>query len=248
MRDFFSSLTLPVIAGSLALASPLLARTQQSGVPSLGIVVRSSQAYIGNAGAADGATVYSGDYLHTDDNGALLVRVGALSLELESNSEAHIYTAPYGAVVELNRGSVIYTTPGTAQNLVIVASDVRFTPDVTMPDLGRVTIDNPCEVTAYSQHGQANAKSGKESHLIEEGKAYHVRADNKISYREFLSPDADDYHRHHEHVPCAAALDNFSNKLPLGAMGGHFAIAAATMIGAGTGIAVWKVLESPDKP
>jgi hypothetical protein len=246
MRKFLGSLALPVIVGSFALAAPLFAQTSPA-VPAMGIVVRSSDGSIGNSPVTEGASVYSGDYLHTDDNGILVVRVGTLSLELESSSEAHIYSAPYGAVVELNRGSVVYTTPGTTKNLVIVASDVRFTPDVSMPDLGRVSIDNPCEVTAYSQRGQANANTGKESHLIEQGKAYHVRADNKISYREFLSPDADDYHRHHEHEPCAPA-DMVRSKLPVGAAGSHFALAAATMIGAGTGIAVWKVLESPDKP
>lgn len=227
-------------------AAPLAAQTQPQ-AQALGIVVRASQASIGNAAASDGATVYSGDYLSTEDSGALVVRVGALSIELESSSGLHIYRAPYGAVIELNRGSVIYTTPGGKENLAIVASDVRITPDPSIPDLGRVSIDNPCEVTAYSQRGQANAQSGKESHLIEEGKAYHVRADNKISYREYLSPDDTDYHRHHEHEPCAP-LDMARNKLPVGAMGGHFALAAATSIGIGGGVLVWKAMESPDHP
>jgi len=58
----------------------------------------------------------------------LLVRVGPLSLELQGSSAVHIYRAPYGAIVELNRGTVVYTTPGTQENIVIVASDVRVTP------------------------------------------------------------------------------------------------------------------------
>lgn len=44
---------------------------------------------------------------------------------------------------------------------------------------------------------------GSESHLVEEGKAYRVRAESKISYGEYLSPDADNYHRYHEREPCA---------------------------------------------
>jgi len=227
-------------------AVPLLAQTPPP-TPALGIIVRSSQASIGNAAASDGASVYSGDYLSTQENGALLVRVGALSIELEPSSALHIYRAPYGAVIELNRGTVIYTTPGGKENLVIVASDVRVTPDATLPDLGRVSIDNPCEVTVYSQRGQANAQAGKESRLVEEGKAYHVRADNKISYREYLSPDDTDYHRHHEHEPCAP-LDMAHNKLPVGMATDHFALAAATLIGAGAGVLMWKAIESPDHP
>ena len=238
----------PFLAVSLLAASfagSLPAQTPPT--PALGIVVRSSQASIGSAAASDGATIFSGDYLSTQENGTLLVRVGTLSLELEVSSALHLYRAPYGAVIELNRGSVIYTTPGGKENLVIVASDVRITPDVSRPDLGRVSIDNPCEVTVYSQRGQANAQAGKESRLVQEGKAYHVRADNKINYREYLSPEDTDYHRHHDHEPCAP-VDLAHNKLPIGMATDHFAIAAASMIGAGVGVLVWKAMESPDHP
>jgi hypothetical protein len=240
----------PFLAVSLLAANfggPLLAQTAAP-TPALGIVVRSSQASIGTAAASDGATIYSGDYLSTQENGMLLVRVGTLSLELDTSSALHIYRAPYGAVIELNRGSVIYTTPGGKENLVIVASDVRVTPDVSRPDLGRVSIDNPCEVTVYSQRGQANAQVGKESRTVEETKAYHVRADNKISYREYLSPDDVDYHRHHEHEPCPAILNTARNTLPIGAMGGHFALAAAAVGVPVLGVIIWKAVESPDHP
>jgi len=245
MKNFFRSPLSLVLILSLGLASPLLAQTQPQN-PALGIIVRSSQASIGNATASDGASIYSGDYLSTEDSGSLLVRVGALAVELESSSGLHVYRAPYGAVIELNRGSVIYTTPGGRENLVIVASDVRITPDASLADLGRVTIENPCEIIVYSQRGQANAKAGKETHLVEEGKAYRVRAENRISYREYLSPDDADYHRYHEHEPCIAP--DMARKLPLPPATPHFAVAAAIGIGAGTVVVVWKALESPDRP
>jgi len=246
MKNFFRSPLLLVLILSLGLVSPLLAQTQPQN-PALGIVVRSSQASIGSAAALDGASVYSGDYLSTEENGSLLVRVGALSVELESSSALHIYRAPYGAVVELNRGSVIYTTPGGKENLVIVASDVRITPDASLADLGRVTIENPCEIIVYSQRGQANAKAGKETHLVEEGRAYRVRAENRISYREYLSPDDADYHRYHEHEPCAPP-EMAHVHLPAAPAQSHFLLATAALIGVGGGIGVYKAMESPDKP
>lgn len=168
-------------------------------------------------------------------------------LHLPSSSALHIYRAPYGAVLELNRGTVTYTTPGGKDNLVIVASDVRVTPDASLPDLGRVTINNPCEVSVYSQRGQANVKVGSESHLIEEGKAYRVRAENKISYREYMSPDANDYHRYHEHEPCAP-LDMVRGHMPIAPATSHFLLVSGALMGAGAGVAVWKALESPDRP
>jgi hypothetical protein len=121
--------------------------------PALGLVTKSASGHIGDAASPEGATIYSGDYLYTGDAGSMLIRVGPLSLELQGSSAVHIYRAPYGAIVELNRGTVIYTTPGTRENIVIVASDVRVTPVLSLADLGRVSMDDPCEITVYSQRG-----------------------------------------------------------------------------------------------
>jgi hypothetical protein len=102
-------------------------------------------------------------------------------------------------------------------------------------------------VYVYSQRGQANVQSGKESHLIEESKAYRVRAENRISYREYLSPDASDYHRYHEHEPCAP-LEMVHGHTPLAPSHSHFLLVTAASLGAGAGIAAWKAFESPDRP
>jgi len=214
--------------------------------PALGMILRSSGAHIGDAAVAEGASIYSGDALSTADNGSMLVRVGTLSFELQGSSSAHVYRAPYGAVVELNGGTIVYTTPGTQENLVIVAEDVRATPDPAMADLGRVTIDNPCQVTVYSERGQVKVQSGSESRIIEQGKAYRVRPENNVSYRKYVSPDADDYHRYHEHEPCAPAL--LKGHLPLAPGSSHFLAVAASATGVATVVGIWKALESPDRP
>lgn len=213
----------------------------------LGQVAQSSEGYIGDAVVTQGSTVYSGDYLSTPNSGALLVRVGGLSLELEASSGAHIYRAPYGAIVELDRGTVIFRTPGTQENFVIVASDVRITPALSTSDFGRVTIDDPCNITVYSQRGQVNVQAGSDSHAVEPGKAYRVRALNEVTYRKFLSPGADDYHRFHEHTPCAP-LEMVRSRGPLAAGHSRFTeIAIATTIVLTT-IPVIKAFESPDRP
>jgi ferric-dicitrate binding protein FerR (iron transport regulator) len=246
MKNYLFTLSTFAFLLAAMLASPALSQ-EQSPASALGIIVRSTNAFIGNAATSEGASIYSGDYLSTHENGALQLRIGALSLQLEASSAVHIYRAPYGAVVELNRGSVVYTTPGGNENLVIVGLDVRVTPDTTQPDLGRVTVDDPCEVEVYSQRGQAHVQSGKETKLIEQGKAYHVRAENKISYREYLSPDASDYHRYHEHVPCAAG-DVLHTRGPIAPAQSHFIVLAGTVAGIVSTIAVYKGMESPDHP
>ena len=215
--------------------------------PALGLVAKSTGGQIGSAAASEGSSVYSGDVLSTPDNGLLLVRIGPLSLELQGSTTAHIYRAPYGAIVELNRGTVFYTTPGGQQNLIVVASDVRVTPDLSTPDLGRVTMDDPCNITVYSQRGNANVQVGSENRTVDQGKAYRVHAENEISYRKYLSPDADDYHNYHEHTPCAP-VDLVKGRPPIMPGQSHFLLVSAAAVGVGAGIATWKALESPSRP
>lgn len=213
----------------------------------LGLVSKTFDGEIDKARAAEGSSVYSGDYLSTNEHGSMLVRIGELGLELQSSSAVHIYRTPYGAVIELNRGSVIYSTPGGPQNLVIVASDVRVTPSLLYQDSGRVTIDDPCNITVYSQRGQVNVKVGSESRNVEEGKSYRVRAEQSITYREYVSPDADNYHHYHDHTPCAP-VDFVHGHAPIAPAQSHFVLATAALAGAGAGVAIWKAWESPDRP
>jgi hypothetical protein len=220
----------------------------QSQRPALGMVVSSDGGSIGSTSVTEGATVYSGDYLSTNDNGMLLVRMGALSLHLEGSSAAHVYAAPYGAVVELNRGAVRYTTPGTQQNLIIVASDVRVTPALGVPDFGRVSLDNPCNLTVYSQRGTANAQVGSESHLVEEGQAYRIRALNEVDYRQYVSPDVSDYHGHHQHHECPAPVDMVKGKPPIAGGQSRFLLVSVALIGGATAFGVLKAYESPARP
>ncbi len=215
---------------------------------SIGLVATSQNASIGNTPLTDGATIYSGDYVSTAEQGSLLLRFGTLSLELQGSSAAHVYQAPYGIIVELNHGTVSYTTPGNSRNIVIVANDVRVTPDLSLADLGRVSIDDPCDVTVYTQRGQANVQSGQESHELEEGKSFRVRAENEISYRQYLSPDASDYHKYHEHKPCAAAYQTIKGRPPIAPAQSRFIyVVGAVAIGVAT-VATLKALESPARP
>lgn len=239
---------------SIALVSMFLVATngalvvaQQTRGTALGLVAKADKAQADKSAASEGSTIYSGDYLSTDNGGSLLVRVGGLSLNLESASGAHIYRTPYGAIVELDEGSVVYTTPGNNENIVVVANDVRVTPVLSIADLGRVSIVDPCNVTVYSQRGQVNVQSGSETHFIQEGKAFKVRGENEVSYRQYVSPEDNDYHNYHVHKPCAA-IDMVKGHPPVAAGQSRFLLATGVLVGTATGIGVWKALESPARP
>ncbi len=229
------------------LSAPATVSAQQTKGAALGLVAKAQSAQVGSSALSEGSTIYSGDYLSTGSDGTLLIRIGPLSLSLESSSAVHIYRAPYGAVVELDQGSIVYTTPGTGENLITVANDVRVTPAATLADLGRVSINDPCNVTVFSQRGQADVKTGTESHFVEEGKAYRVRGDNEISYRQYVSPDDSDYHNYHGHKPCVA-LETVHGHAPIAAGQSRFLLVTGVVAGVATGIGVWKAYESPNRP
>ncbi|HMD41622.1 MAG TPA: hypothetical protein VKH45_00990 [Candidatus Acidoferrum sp.] len=238
---------LPVLLLVLSAANASVIAAQQSKGTALGLVVKAESAQVDKATANEGTTIYSGDYLATENGGSLLVRVGGLSLNLEAASGAHIYRTPYGAIVELDEGSVVYTTPGNNENIVVVANDVRVTPALSVADLGRVSINDPCNVTVYSQRGQVNVQSGSESHFVQEGKAYKVRAENEVSYRQYVSPEDNDYHNYHGHKPCGP-VEMIKGHAPIAAGQSHFLLVTGVLAGTATGIGIWKALESPNRP
>jgi hypothetical protein len=229
-------------------ATTIVAQTQTPAAnPPLGLVANAVKARVGNSELTNGSTIYTGDYVSTEDGGDVLIRIGSMSLELQSGSAAHLYRAPYGAVVELNHGSATYMTPGNHGNIVVVASDVRVTPELSLADFGRVSLDDPCNVTVSSQRGQVHVQVGNESRDVEEGKAYRVRAENSINYRKYLSPDESDYHDYHQHRPCAP-VEMVKGRPPIAAGQSRFLLVAAVVTGGLTTFGVYKAIESADRP
>jgi hypothetical protein len=150
-------------------------------------------------------------------------------------------------VVELNSGTASYATPGGQQNLVIVASDVRVTPAAATASLGRVSIDGPCRLIVSNQRGQVAVRAGSETKIVEPGKAIRVIPANSVSYQDYRSPDAAEYHNFHQHTSCAVP-QTASGRGPNAAGRSHFLYIAVGTTAIMTVIPVIKALESPDRP
>lgn len=215
--------------------------------PPLGMVAKSLSARVGNNAANDGETVFSGDLVSTQDGGSLLVRIGTLSLQLEGNSSAYIFGTPYGGIVELLKGSAVYERPEGPQNIVIVASDVRITPVLSSPGMGRVRLDDPCKISVTVQRGQAAVRVGTESKLVEAGKSFRVLAEYAVSVQEARSPEADDYHSSHYHRPCAGS-QSAQGRPPIAPGHSKFIYLATGTAIAVTLIPTLEALESPNRP
>jgi hypothetical protein len=123
------------------------------------------------------------------------------------------------------------------------ASDVRVTPVLAVADIGRAT----CNVTVVSQRGGADVRVGSESHSVEEGKAYRVRAENEISSHQWVSPDVENYHGYHNHKPCAP-VEMIKGQAPVAAGESRFMLVTGIVAGGLMAWGVTEALESPSRP
>jgi hypothetical protein len=238
-----------VLSGAIASTSvEISAQSVPAENAPLGMVTKSVSARIGSSPSSDGATIYSGDYLSTDLDGSMQVRVGNLAIDLKGGSTAHIFRASYGVIVVLSRGTLGYNKPSGQPNVVIVASDVRITPVVSVASSGSVSVNDPCNLLIQSQHGQLYVQVGSQSQIVEQGKAFRVRPIASVSEQSSVSPDADNYHASHSHQACEGPTLTMKGARPKPPSYSPFTAVAAGGTILITIIAISETLESPNRP
>lgn len=92
-----------------------------------------------------------------------------------------------------------------------------------------------------------DVQAGSESHFVEQGKAYQVRAENEVSYHQYLSPDDGDCHRYHEHRLCAP-VEMVKGHAPVAAGQSRFLIVSAVVVTGVAAVSISEALESPHRP
>jgi len=220
-----------------------------------GVVTLANQSFLGGASLSEGATVFSGDLVRTEDEGQVQIQAGRIKLTLQAQGSFRIFRAGDRVVVELERGAMAYAMSG-ASDLVIYALDTRLVPERTDGATGQVTIVSRCEVKATSQKQTITVTAGKETKTIEETKTYTVRSDFGIEYHDSWKPTPSDYpdfdpnstyHRTHSHSACGL-LAKEGSTVAKPAVGSHFKVAAAIIAGGVTCLVICRDFESPDTP
>ncbi|MFI5058864.1 MAG: hypothetical protein ACHQLQ_11820 [Candidatus Acidiferrales bacterium] len=199
----------------------LLAGIPLSGqAPALGVVTQSLGGHLGTAAASEGATIYDGDRIETEENGALSLRAGTVQISLSANSLVVMKHDESGLTPTLERGSAVFRAE--SGGLRINAGDVVVRPQSSAPTLGQLTLET-CAVVVTSNVQALEVTAGAETKIVEEGKSYRV----------LLLDGACSANSHR--APLATGKSRF---LPL------------VLIGAGAAIIplLHKALESPDHP
>jgi hypothetical protein len=224
-------------AMSLSLACvPLCGATTPTATP-LGTVIAAERAYVGGAGANVGTTVYSGDRVSTDAQGSMQVRAGAARLLLLSSSAAFVDDNEGAPSAKLVLGTATFST-GNAHAFTLFASKAVIRPQTDAPTIGTVSYLSEKELLVTARRGGLTVTVEDEVQVIPEGSSYRV----------LLDPAAEA-----AQGPAGAGAggkekSQGSGGGPLKAGRSRFLILATGLTVAGTGVAIYYALESPDRP
>ena len=201
----------------------------------LGTVVSADRAHVGTAPASAGATVFAGDKLDTEHLGSLHVRAGAARVVLTGSSRLVWGIDGETPSATLTGGTAAFST-ASGKAFVLHAATAAFKPQGDEPTVANVTLLNPKELVVRCSRGAVLIAVEDDVRVIPEGSAYHV----------LLNPEA---------APAGAAPSPSTpaawggqNHQPIKAGKSKFIWYAIAITAIATGFALWKAMESPDKP
>ena len=216
--------------------APLLAASTPTAAP-LGTVIAADRAHVGEAGANVGTTVYSGDRVSTDLQGSMQVRAGAARLLLQSASSAIVDDNEGTRSAKLVLGTATFST-GNARAFTLYASKAAIRPQTDAPTIGTVTYVSETELLVTARRGGLTVTVEDEVQVVPEGNSFRVLLDPSEAAQ---GPEGAGSGKHdHDR--------NRGSGGPLAAGRSRFLMLATAMIAAGTAVAVYKALESPDRP
>jgi hypothetical protein len=228
-----SRLIAVLVSVSLLGGSGVLAR-----VGVFGVVTQAHRATLSSGIVSAGASLYDGDTLATDVDGALTLRAAASMMHLGGQSRATLW-APAGiakyAQLDLGAGTVIFSIPQAAA--IEIRADGASIRAAAESTFGQITIINPTTFEIYARRGGLRIQYRDETEAIAEGLSYRVVLD--------ASNDDDSSTRTApgEKPKPVKATSHKRKRIVLTAIGGTAAGAASAIP-----MAVLNDYESPDHP
>lgn len=205
--------------------------------PAIGTITSASRANVGTATATVGTTVFAGDKLATSQLGTLQVRAGAARLMLSASSMATVSDSNGTPSATLQQGTAVFST-ANAKALVLRAATAEIRSQTDAPTIGQVTYVNSKELIVRSTRGSLAVTVDGETQYVAEGMAYRVILDPG-SFPEATAAPAQG--------PAGAGSGGRAGR-PLKAGRSRFLMMAIIVTSVATGIALYEVLQSPDKP
>jgi hypothetical protein len=190
----------------------------------VGTVTQASRAHFNAASVTAGATIYDGDGLSTETEGALQFRSPAAVLYLPGASGVTLHGLANGTQAQLQTGTVVFST-GRAGGMELIADEAFIRPFADAPTVAQVTIIGPKELQVNARRGDLKFSYGGETEKLAGGASYRILLDQPESYPSQRQP------------PQVAGRENRK-----------FKIVVIVLIGWATEWGLHEVFESPDRP
>jgi hypothetical protein len=192
----------------------------------LGTVTQASSAHFNSAKVSAGATIYDGDGLSTEAEGALQFRSSGAQLYLPGASGVTLHGLTNGTQAKLQIGTVVFYTASAAA-MEIIADEAFIRPVADGPTVAQVTIIGPKELQISARRGALQFSYAGETEKLAGGASYRILLDQ---------PDSPPWPQ--------------SQRGPIkaGTEGKKFKIIVIVAIGWATEWALHEVFESPDRP
>lgn len=167
-------------AASLSCATVVRGGTPDAKTKPLGSIEETAGARLDRISALRGASVYPGDVVETDTEGALHLRLGSGQLYLSASSSASLEQRGAVASVTLARGSATFSWPDPLYfELKTPVGTLRGSG--THATSGQVVIFNPQQIVVTASRGDLVLESDGDFYIIPEGKSYRVVIDESAS-------------------------------------------------------------------
>lgn len=140
---------------------------------SLGMIVESKTAGLGNAAAATGTTVYSGDSLWTDTGGTLRLKIGASQIYLLSSSSLTLGESSTAIQATVGKGTVGFSSSASDRLELVIPEGILRAAN-GQPAFGQVTITAPNEVVISAFSGALVLDNDGDVHTIGAGTSFRV--------------------------------------------------------------------------
>lgn len=142
----------------------------------LGTLMQAFGARFNSGTAFTGATVYDGDDLSTDAEGALQFRGPAALIYLPGASGVTLHRLATGTRAHLRTGTVVFST-SKAADIEILADEALIRPAADAPTIAQVTIIGPKELQIYACRSALQFSYRNEKKKIPEGASYRILLD-----------------------------------------------------------------------
>jgi hypothetical protein len=192
----------------------------------LGTVTQASRAHFNASGVTAGATIYDGDGLSTEPEGALQFRGSAVLLYLPGASGVTLHGLPNGTQAQLQSGTVLFST-ASAAGMELIADEAFIRPVADGPTVTQVTIIGPKELQINARRGGLQFSYRGETETLAGGSSYRILLDQ---------PDSP-WPPQRQQGPAKAAYENRKFKI--------IVIVAIAWV---TEWSLHEVFESPDRP